>query len=211
MQEVLDWFSGLGPALTHVLLGLSALIEYVFPPFPGDTVTLAGAVLSASAGLSWWSVWGVLTVGSTLGCVAAWGFGRSLGRRQERWPGFLRTEKAQASLDTLRERFEKRGAVYLAINRFVPAFRSLFFVAAGISGIRLSAVVLWGGLSAALWNGLVFAVGFSVGSNIDELERIFSRYQTAAYVVLAGLAVLAIIVWFVRRRREATDAGSEAD
>ena len=206
MQEVLDWFSGLSPVLTHLLLGLSALIEYVFPPFPGDTVTLAGAALSATAGLAWWSVWMVLTAGSTLGGVAAWAFGRSIGRRQERWPTFLRTERARKNLETLRERFEKRGAVYLAVNRFVPAFRSLFFVAAGISGLRLSAVVLWGGLSAALWNGLVFAVGFSVGSNIDELERIFSRYQSAAYVALASLAALASLVWLIRRRRDSTSS-----
>jgi membrane protein DedA with SNARE-associated domain len=205
VQEALDWFSGLGPALTHLLLGLSSLIEYVFPPFPGDTITLAGAALAATAGLAWWSVWAVLTLGSTVGGVAAWAFGRSLGRSQERWPSFLRTPNARVNLETLQARFEKRGAVYLAINRFVPAFRSLFFVAAGVSGLPLSAVVLWGGLSAALWNGVVLAVGFSVGTNIDELENIFTRYQNAAYIALGVFGVLAFLASLIRRRSQAVE------
>lgn len=205
MHEALDWFSGLGPVLTHVLLGMSALIEYVFPPFPGDSITLAGAALAATAGLSWWSVWAVLTLGSMVGGVAAWAFGRSLGRHQEQWPSFLRTPTAQANLVALQERFEKRGAVYLGINRFVPAFRSLFFVAAGVSGLRLSAVVLWGGLSAALWNGAVLAVGFSVGANIEELDLLFSRYQSAAYIIVASVVVIGLLAWRFRRRRQPTE------
>lgn len=200
MQEALDWFSGLGPTLTHVLLGLGALVEYIFPPFPGDSITLAGAALSATAGLAWWSVWMVLTFGSIVGGVAAWSFGRSLGRHQEQWPAFLRTENAQAGLVTLQSRFEKRGAVYLSVNRFVPAFRSLFFVAAGVADLRLSAVVLWGGLSAGLWNGGILLLGFSVGANIEELERMFTRYQSAAYFVLLGTVLAGFVAWLLRRR-----------
>lgn len=201
MQEALDWFSGLGPTLTHALLGLGALIEYIFPPFPGDSVTLAGAALSATAGLAWWSVWTVLTVGAMVGGVAAWAFGRSLGRHQDQWPAFLRTEKAQANLATLQSRFEKRGAVYLAINRFVPAFRSLFFVAAGVSGLPLRAVVFWGGLSAALWNGGILALGFSLGANIEELERVFARYQSAAYVTIGLILVVGLSAWWFKRSK----------
>ena len=202
MQEALDWFSGLGSVLTHLVLGISALLEYVFPPFPGDTITLAGAALAATAGLAWWSVWAVLTVGATLGGVVAWAFGRSLGRHRDRWPSFLRTPSALSRLETLQARFETRGAVYLSINRFVPAFRSLFFVAAGVSGLRLPAVVLWGGISAALWNGVVLAVGFSVGANIEELERLFSRYQSVAYIAMASAIAVGLFTWQLRRRRQ---------
>ena len=201
MDEVLQWFDGLSPLWTYASLFASALIEYLFPPFPGDTVTLVGAFLSGSAGLPWWMVWLSLTAGSTLGGTIAWRFGCSLRKRQDKWPGFSGDETTRRRLDKLQARFEKRGAVYLAVNRFVPAFRALFFVGAGLSGLPLRAVVLWGAVSAALWNGAVMAAGFAMGTNLDALETLFTRYRTGAWVVLAGIALIALVVWLVRRRR----------
>ena len=47
----------------------------------------------------------------------------------------------------------KRGNWYLAANRFLPALRAFFFVGAGLANMPLRAVIFWGGLSAAVWNG----------------------------------------------------------
>ena len=52
-QPLLDFLSAGQSAAGLSVLFVSALIEYVFPPFPGDTVTLFGAFLAAHQG---WSV-----------------------------------------------------------------------------------------------------------------------------------------------------------
>jgi membrane protein DedA with SNARE-associated domain len=88
----------------------------------------------------------------------------------------------------------------LASNRFVPALRAFFFVGAGLSDMPLRAVVLWGGLSAAVWNGILLAVGYAVGENFDELESIFAGYSQ--FVLGALLVVLlGAFLWRLRPSR----------
>lgn len=59
MVEYIDQLiSALGP-LGLLVLGLAAMLEYVVPPFPGDTITLLGActrcvVRSRGCSSSWW-------------------------------------------------------------------------------------------------------------------------------------------------------------
>ena len=67
------------------ILCLSACIEYLFPPFPGDTITVFGAFLVARRGWSGPAVFGAVTVGSAIGCMLDYAFGRWLGKTEERW------------------------------------------------------------------------------------------------------------------------------
>ena len=201
-----EWMEGLEGPLGYLVLAISSWVEYVFPPFPGDAVALFGVFLAATAGYSAIWVFVSLTFGSVVGGVAAWGFGRWMGDREERWPAFLRRPSLRRGLDKVRRRFEKHGNRYLAANRFLPALRSLFFVGAGLARMPLRAVVFWGGLSAALWNGVLLAIGFAIGENLERLESLYARYTQVALGLVALVVVVAIVVAVVRRRRSSEDA-----
>jgi membrane protein DedA with SNARE-associated domain len=97
--------------------------------------------------------------------------------------------------------------MYLVLNRFVPGIRSLFFVAAGLAGMRRPAVMLFAGISALLWNLGLFALGAAVGHNLDALERWVRTYTLASVALLVGAVVLWLAyAWWRRRRRRATPA-----
>lgn len=183
------------------MLLLAGAVEYVVPPFPGDTVTLFGAVLAGTAGYELWVVYVVITVGAILGGLLAYGFGGWLGRHEERWPRFLRVEERRDRIHTVIRRFEKHGAAYLAINRFLPAFRAIFFVAAGMAELPLWKVVVFGGASAALWNAGILGVGFAVGNNFDDLHRIYEQYTTWSLAVIGAAALAIGGRWLWRHRR----------
>ena len=97
------------------------------------------------------------------------------------------------------ERFERHGVVYVAINRFLPGIRALFFVAAGMSGLPLKKVLLWGAVSAAAWNGLIIAVGFAVGKNWERLLEILKSYTLVAWTGVGGVVLGLVARWFARR------------
>jgi membrane protein DedA with SNARE-associated domain len=204
LDDLLDYLRDEEGPLAYVLLAVASCLEYVFPPFPGDTVVLFGAFLAATAGYHPLLVYAVLTGGSMVGASGTYAVGRLVFAKREQLPAFLQTRRARWALDRLDEQFRRYGAAYLAVNRFLPAMRAFFFVGAGIAGMPFGRVLFFGGLSACAWNALILAVGYSVGANWDRLQAIFDRYTAIAVVVLVVLAAIWAVRWWLSRRRRAT-------
>ena len=185
----------------YALVLAAAAIEYIFPPVPGDTVALFAVALAVRAQLSWVLVYLAMTLGALLGGLAAWGFGLWLANHEESWPSFLRTPGATRALDALRRGYEQHGAMYLVVNRFLPALRAFFFVGAGMSRMNVGPVIVFGGISAALWNALLMGIGYAVGNNWDMLRDLAERYAVATLilVVIAVIGLIARFVWESRR------------
>lgn len=101
-------------------------------------------------------------------------------------------ESGRKSIDKLVAQMHKRGAAYLVLNRFLPGVRAFFFVAAGIAGLSLGSVLLWSAVSALLWNIGLVALGYAVGSNLDELTRLLSTYGLVAWIVIGAIAAFFI-------------------
>lgn len=178
------------------LVVLASGVEYVFPPLPGDTIALFAVALAARAQLSWFLVYCSMTLGAVAGGLLAWGFGIWLAKHEDHWPGFMKTPTATRALDAVRRGYARHGSMYLAVNRFLPALRAFFFVGAGLSRMRAGAVLLYGGISALVWNALLLGVGYAVGSNWETLRDLASRYTIAA-LTLVLVTVGGIVLRFV--------------
>ena len=185
-----------GPYWAYSLVAAAAAVEYVFPPIPGDTVALFAVALAVRAQLHWAFVYLFMTLGALAGGLAAWGFGLWLAGHEDQWPAFLKTPGAARALDAVRRGYDKHGGLYLAANRFLPALRAFFFVGAGLSRMSAGAVILFGGISAALWNALLLGAGYALGTNWEALRDLAERY-TAATLILILLTVVGIVARFL--------------
>jgi membrane protein DedA with SNARE-associated domain len=185
----------------YALVAAAAAVEYVFPPVPGDTVALFAVALAVRAQLHWAFVYLAMTAGALLGGLAAWSFGLWLADHEDGWPSFLKTPGATRALDAVRRGYARHGAMYLAANRFLPALRAFFFVGAGLSKMSAVPVLVYGGISAAVWNGILMAAGFAIGNNWDVLREVAQRYTVATLilVLLALVGLVARFVWDGRR------------
>lgn len=190
-----------GPLAPVILFGAS-FVEYVFPPFPGDTVVLLGAWYASRDLVSWPGAFAAVTAGAVAGAWVDWHVGRALA------PTLAARARRRGPLDAARlQRFDdayrRWGDLLLVANRFLPGIRAFLFVAAGAARLPLRRVLFLGGLSAALWNVLLLFAGALLVRNADELLALFDRYTAAAWVamglVAAGLTGRAL--W--RRRRGA--------
>jgi membrane protein DedA with SNARE-associated domain len=182
------------------LLLLSACIEYLFPPFPGDMITVFGAFLVVRQGWNGPAVFGAVTAGSVIGFMIDFHVGRWLGRNEERWTRG-RMARFRPQIDRLVERFARHGGLYLAINRFIPSLRGLFFVAAGMAGLRRWEVLLFGTISALAWNALLLGLGLTVGQSWDRLRAACETYGIILWGALALAAIAVAVRWWLRRRR----------
>jgi membrane-associated protein len=185
------------------VLFVATFLEYVFPPFPGDLLVVLGAWYAVHGQLSWPATFASVTAGAIAGAWVDHRVGIALGKRLDkrlgtRPSGSWLTEERLARFEASYRRW---GGLLLVANRFMPGARAFVFVAAGASGIGIRKVLLLGGISAALWNAALLAAGAFLARNVDELVGLVERYTRVAWIVLAGGAVVAAAVIWLRRRR----------
>jgi membrane protein DedA with SNARE-associated domain len=146
-------------------------------------------------------VFGAVTLGSAIGCMIDYAFGRWLGKTEERWARG-RLGRFRPQIDALVEKFSRHGGLYIAINRFIPSLRGLFFIAAGMARLRWWVVLAFGTLSALLWNALLLLLGVTVGESWDRLVSLFETYGLAFWSLLL-IALIAFVARKLARRRGA--------
>ena len=197
-------------AYAPAVLLLASFIEHVFPPFPGDVLVLFGAWYAVHGELSWPLTLLSVTAGAVIGAGVDWRIGRWVGARLEQrveTQTFFGGRLTPESLAAFEERYRRYGPLLLVANRFLPGFRAFIFIAAGASRVPLRDVLVFGGISAALWNAGLLAAGALLAHNLTELIGLLERYTRGVATVLV-LLVLAFLVrkavlGVARRRRGA--------
>jgi membrane-associated protein len=202
VELLAETMSRTGPYAPLVLFGAS-FTEHVFPPFPGDALVVLGAWYAVQGSLSWPATFAAVTAGAIAGAALDWKIGRVLGPRVEARAA-ARGESSSLRLARFEAAYRRWGPWILVANRFLPGLRATFFLVAGACRVPLREVVVFGGLSAALWNGALLAAGALLVKNLDELGLLVGRYTRAVWIVLAALALaVAVRVAWKRRRRRA--------
>lgn len=201
MLEAFDAFTrGLGE-WGVLALGVAALIEYLFPPFPGDTVTLLGGAYAARGDHALWLVLAMLMLFSEAGMVITWRVGVALGHKLDAArEGPLLFGITHERLRQGQQLMRTRGTWVLLFNRFLPSFRAILFVAAGASGTSLRRTLALGSVSALAWNTLLLGVGAEIGAHADQLEAWLSRYRLVALGVTAVALIGYLAVRLMRKR-----------
>lgn len=202
MLETLDaWLRDVG-VWGYPILVVAALLEYVFPPFPGDTMVLLGGAWAERGERSLVWAYVALLVGSQVGIAAMWLLGRSLERRLHLAPSGARV--FGIPIEHLRRAqglMHRHGTWILLGNRFLPSARSVIFLAAGAARVSLAWTLCWGTVSAAVFNGFLLWVGHSVGHNVEAIALFLTRFRNVSWgaAVLIALVLLAHFFW--RRSR----------
>lgn len=136
----------------------------------------------------------VATVGELVGSAAGYAVGRYGGRplvdRVGRY--VLLTHR---DLDRAEAWFARRGEPFVLIGRFIPLLRSFVSLAAGLGEMAIGKFAAFTVIGCAAWCAMLASIGYSLGASWHHVLQGFSY---AGYV-LAGLAVLAVIVLIFHR------------
>jgi len=191
-----EWATTHGTFWVYTFLFVSAIVENIFPPYPGDAVIFAGGYLASSGQLNWPLVFVSTSAGSWAGLLILFWLGRTKGRallirKEGRWishENFVRFENW----------FSRWGVAVIIFGRFLAGIRSGVALAAGVAGVSWKKILVFGLLSVLIWNGILISLARLVENNWEELYHWFGLYNR---LVLAALAVI-LILWVLRLWRK---------
>lgn len=184
--------------ILYLLLFTSAVLENIFPPVPGDTITVLGAFFVGKGILSFPVVYAVTTLGSTCGFMILFYIGYFLEREffmKMDFPVF-----SAKSIVSAEKWFEKYGYYVVLANRFIPGIRSVVSIAAGITILRPQRVFLFALISAAVWNFIWIYAGYSLGNNWEQVREKFTVIIGSYNIAAVSIMVLAIAVYLAVKK-----------
>jgi membrane protein DedA with SNARE-associated domain len=196
-------------ALTHgalwfyVFIFLSSVIENIFPPYPGDTVTFLGGYLAGTQHLTFPLVFISAFLGCLSGAMLLYFLGRSKGRKM-----FLKDGRRifdRAHLQKVERWFTRYGEKVIILSRFMTGVRSVIALTAGVGNVNPKKMTIYTSISILLWNSIILFFAFKVQQNWREILRMIQIYNK----VVLGIVILFVIGWLVRIfTRRSTDGST---
>lgn len=198
MEHFFDQITQYGIWWAYGFLFVSAIGENLFPPVPGDTVTLIGAAFVGMGKLDFAGVLISTTLGSVVGFLALFGLAYRLG-----W-GFFE-EKNWKWLETAQIRkvetwFARYGYSIIFANRFLPGVRSVISISAGLSNLSIWKTTVYATVSAFLWNGIIIYLGAFIGKSWETILEYVQLYNRTFLILLAVVAGAYIIYRIFKRK-----------
>jgi membrane protein DedA with SNARE-associated domain len=170
--------------------------------FAGQNVVLFGHRIDSH-------FWGYVAMslagvaGQTVGSIIGWAIGlyggRPLVERHGRW-----LHLGPENLDRAERWFDRWGDWAVFLGRMTPVIRSFVSIPAGVARMPLGRFTLYSVLGTIPWCFGIAGAGWALGSSWETFHHDF-RYVE----VLVGVGILALLVWYLRRRR-ATKMGRRA-
>ena len=198
---MIAWLAGLPPVLIYVVLGLGAALENVLPIIPADTFVILGGFLAAQGRADplgvFLSTWGGNVATALIVYRAAWHFGPQL---FSRGPGRRLLQPKQ--LHRLAVFYRRWGPWAIFFTRFLPGFRAVVPVFAGVTHQRFLPVAIPLVVASALWYGVLTWAGTVAGQNLDAILGWVAQVNRGLIVVSVVLAA-AVVLWWRRTHREA--------
>lgn len=196
MRPILDWLAELPPLALYAALAVAAAVENFFPPFPADTVVAFGSFLAARGKGSAIGSFGATWLGNVGGAMAVYALGRRYGS------AWLANRFGGAGAEKrVRGMYGRYGFWALALSRFVPGVRAVVAPLAGALRVPpLRAALAIGGASAVWYGGITY-LAFRVGADWEALQAAIGSAGRGVGIAAAAVAVTAVGVWAVRRRR----------
>jgi membrane protein DedA with SNARE-associated domain len=209
-EAALQKLGAIAPHWIYLAAALGVAIESFFPPIPADTFVLLGAFLTVQGRVTAAGVFLVTWSSNTAAALASYELARRWGRPALATPLgrlFLRPRQ----LERLAALYNAHGSKIIFFSRFLPAFRALVPVFAGVSHLSFWRAAWPIAAASAIWYGVLVYLGAVLGSNWRLIVTALENVNTTLAVVAGLLGVLVAVAWWKTRHapheREARQSG----
>ncbi|MCP4706541.1 MAG: DedA family protein [candidate division Zixibacteria bacterium] len=195
-NDLIDKLFIYGPFWIYAFLFLASFIENIFPPIPGDFITVTGGALAASGRLNIYLVFLMVYAGGILSMMLIYYLGRSRGR-----DFFMRKNYKIFSRDDiprLESWFAKRGVLLLIFNRFIVGVRAVIALVAGISRYNPVKKFVFVSISFWIFNGLLLFSSYLFVINFDSVFYYLRLYEKIVWPIIIVILIIFVVIKFRR-------------
>jgi membrane protein DedA with SNARE-associated domain len=214
LESAMAWLQHADPYTVYLFVFLIAFLENVIPPIPGDVpIAFMGYLIYEHNGITFVSALLWATLGSTGGFMLVYLLSISLGLKlyaeadnaeHHRFSKSVHRFFPPSDMELLRQKFAAHGYLAVLANRFLFGSRAVISVMAGLMHLKFFFVFLAALTSAVVWNTLLLAGGFFLGSkwqNIGEYVVLYSIPVSIIFILMVFYSVWS----FVRQRKNANE------
>lgn len=199
MERFVAWLLELSSGTIYAVIGLTTLVENVFPPTPSDLAVALGGFLSQHQRVSPFGVWLVACIANLTGTMVVYFLARRYGPqfRASRVGTRLLPPDAIVALEREYLRF---GIVGIFLGRLLPGFRSVVAPFAGLVSLPAGRALIPITIATVVWYAILAWVGARLGAEWESISRFLGQLNRTLGI-LAVLAAVAIAVIVIRRRK----------
>lgn len=201
-----DWVLHLIDAGGYWGIGFLMVLENVFPPIPSELIMGIGGIRVGQGRLEMLPLLLAGTVGTTIGNYFWYLVGSRLGierlkplvDRYGRW-----ATMEWRDVETLDNIFLRYGPIVVFVFRFMPAFRTMISLPAGLFRMGHVRFVTCTFLGATIWNIVLAYSGYLLGANFKEIDKYVGPAATAAVLLAILFYLYRLVTWRPVGEREA--------
>ena len=173
----------------YIGIFLLMALENIVPPIPSEVIMGLGGMAVARGDMALVPLVVAGAAGTTAGNYFWYWLGRHIG--YERLRPFVERHGRWLTLDwpaveRLHRLFVKHGGWVIFVFRFMPAFRTIISLPAGMTRMPLPRFLFWTFAGSVIWDAALALAGVWFGSSFRELDR----YVGPATIVMLVLMVL---------------------
>ncbi|PJZ30868.1 DedA family protein [Leptospira kmetyi] len=207
--QILNRLSETDPIFLWLFFAFSNFAENVFPPWPGDTITVFGGFLVARNlhSFGWVELVTSTLAGNLFGAWIMYRFGEVFLQwiQKKQFP-FKDSLYDEESIDKTLSWFQRNSIVVVLFSRFSAGIRFFVSIVAGM--VKMNPILFFGVFTGAviLWCGILIGSGFYLGSHWEDVLGFLEIYNRIIVTLIALIAIL-----FFWHRRQKTKAAKAAN
>lgn len=188
LTDIVSWSEQLSPGWLYLALFVTAVLENIIPPIPGDLMIVFGGYMVGLGHIAFIPVLLLATVGGTVGFMMMYAVGHRMGAPvfdvdRMRWINKPLVHKAR------RWTF-KYGFRVIAVNRFLSGARSVIALAVGATRLNAVPVSFWATVSSFVWCLLIISLGVYLGEEWETVGDWLASYGKVVFVLFLLLVTL---------------------
>lgn len=173
-------------------------LENIVPPIPSEVIMGLGGMAVARGDMALVPLVLIAAAGTTAGNYFWYAIGRHVG--YERFRPFIARHGRWLTLDwqaveRLHAFFVKHGGWVIFVFRFMPAFRTLVSLPAGMTHMPLPRFLLWTFAGSTIWNAILAEAGVLLGSHFQNLHRYVGPATLVVFAVMAVGYLVRVATW----------------